>query len=207
MNEYGGFTGMILITGFEPFNNDTVNPSYEAVKLLKDEINGEKIIKLELPVVFYEAADILIKNILTYEPKAVIMTGVAAGRNFITPEVIAVNIADARIPDNKENKPPFQKISATSPDGLFSTLPVNEIVKSMNDAGLDAQLSYSAGTFVCNDTFYRVMDFLKTNSLHIPCGFIHVPNPKGMPQGADMDMDNLARGLRIAIETVIEASM
>ncbi len=195
---------MILITGFEPFNNDTINPSYEAVKLLKDEINGEKIVKLELPVVFYEAADILIKNILTHNPKAVIMTGVAAGRSFITPELIAVNIADARIPDNKKNKPLFQKISATSPDGLFSTLPVNEIVENMNDAGLDAQLSYSAGTFVCNDTFYRVMDFIKTNNLHIPCGFIHVPNPKGMPQGSDMDIQDLSKGLEIAIETTID---
>ncbi len=194
---------MILITGFEPFNNDTVNPSYEAIKLLEDEIHGEKIVKLELPVVFSEAADIVIKNILTYNPKAVIMTGVAAGRSFITPEVIAVNIADARIPDNKQNKPSFQKISAASPDGLFSTLPVNEIVEKMNDAGLDAQLSYSAGTFVCNDTFYRVMDFLKTNNLRIPCGFIHVPNPKGMPQGSDMDIVDIAKGLEIAIEVII----
>ena len=195
---------MILITGFEPFNNDAVNPSFAAVKLLKDEINGERIIKLELPVVFYEAADIVIKNILNYDPKAVIMTGVAAGRNFITPEVIAVNIADARIPDNKKNKPPFQKISATSPDGLFSTLPVNEMVENMNDAGLDAQLSYSAGTFVCNDTFYRVMDFLRTNNFHTPCGFIHVPNPKGMPQGSDMDIKAISKGLKIAIETTID---
>ncbi len=195
---------MILITGFEPFNNDALNPSHEAVKLLKDEIHGEKIIKLELPVVFFEAADMVIKNILTYEPKAVIMTGVAAGRSFVTPEVIAVNIVDARIPDNKKNKPSFQKISVTSPDGLFSTLPVKEIVKNMNDAGLDAQLSYSAGTFVCNDTFYRVMDFLKTNNLNIPCGFIHVPNPKEMPQGSEMSISDLSKGLEISIETLID---
>ncbi len=95
---------MILITGFEPFNNEEVNPSYKAVKLLKDEILGEKIVKVELPVVFFEAADALIKNILGYDPKAVIMTGVAAGRNFITPEVIAVNIVDAKIPDNNNDK-------------------------------------------------------------------------------------------------------
>ena len=195
---------MILITGFEPFDNAELNPSREAVKLLPDMIGNEKIEKLELPVVFSEAAEMIIKQIECETPDAVIMTGVAAGRDKITPEVSAINLADARIPDNAGNAPKWERIVEDAPDGLFSTLPVRQMVKAMEDAGLKAGLSYSAGTYVCNDTFFRVCSYVRTHGLDIPCGFIHVPNPKGMDKGSDMTVEDFARALEICAGTVTE---
>ncbi len=195
---------MILITGFEPFDGAESNPSFEAVKMLPEKIKGETVEKLELPVVFSEAAEKVIAAIRKNTPKAVIMTGVAGGREKITPEVVAVNIAEARIPDNKGNAPRWQPLIEGTPDGIFSTLPVGKMVQRMNEAGFGAALSFSAGTYVCNDTFYRVCNYIKENALGIPCGFIHVPNPKGMEKGTDMTVEDFAKALEICVETVVD---
>ncbi len=193
---------MILVTGFEPFDNAKMNPSFEAVKKLPDSINGNQIMKLELPVVFGEAAAKVIAAIEKGSPDAVVMTGVAAGRDKITPEVIAINLADARIPDNAGASPKMERIAADSPDGLFSTLPVSRMVTVMGDAGVKAGLSYSAGTYVCNDTFYRVNDYVRIHGLNIPCGFIHVPAPKTMDNETDMDIDDLAEALELCLNCI-----
>ena len=193
---------MILITGFEPFDNADINPSFEAVKRLPDNINGNPIIKLELPVVFGEAAAKIIAVIEKESPDAIVMTGVAAGRDKITPEVIAINLADARIPDNAGISPKMERISADGPDGLFSTLPVNQMVRVMEDAGFKAGLSFSAGTYVCNDTFYRVNDYVRAHGMNIPCGFIHVPALKGMDNETDMDLDDLTGALKLCLDYV-----
>ena len=194
---------MILITGFEPFDNAALNPSREAVKLLPDMIGNEKIEKLQLPVVFGEAAEMIIKQIEHETPSALIMTGVAAGRDKITPEVSAINLADARIPDNAGQSPKWERIIEDAPDGLFSTLPVRQMVDAMEAAGFKAGLSYSAGTYVCNDTFFRVCYHMKNIAPNIPCGFIHVPNPKGMDKGSDMTVEDFANALEICIRTIL----
>ncbi len=191
---------MILFTGFEPFDNAKTNPSFEAVKLLPGTIGGVPVVKMELPVVFGEAAKMIIKQIEHEIPAAIVMTGVAAGRDKITPEVIAVNLADARIPDNAGNSPKWERIIPDGPDGLFSALPVKEMVSAMEAAGLKAGLSYSAGTYVCNDTFYRVCSYVRTHSLDIPCGFIHVPAPKGSEKGSEMTVEDFTRGLMVCAE-------
>ncbi len=191
---------MILFTGFEPFDNAKTNPSYEAVKLLPDTIGGVPVVKMELPVIFGDAAEMIIKQIEHEIPAAIVMTGVAAGRDKITPEVIAVNLADARIPDNAGNSPKWERIIPEGPDGLFSTLPVKEMAGAMEASGLKAGLSCSAGTYVCNDTFYRVCSYVRTHNLDIPCGFIHVPAPKGAEKGSEMTVEDFARGLKICAE-------
>lgn len=193
---------MILITGFEPFDKAASNPSFEAIKLLPDVIEGERIEKLELPVVFGKAAEMVIERIESDRPDAVVMTGVAAGRDKITPEVIAVNLADARIPDNEGNHPKWESIVPDGPDGLFSTLHVNRIVSAIEDSGIRAGLSFSAGAYVCNDVFYRVCHHCRANDSAIPCGFIHVPFPKGYEKGSDLTMEDLARAMEIALGTV-----
>lgn len=165
----------ILVTGFEPFGGEAVNPSSIAVNLLPEQIDDADIIKRVLPVVFGKAADQL-TELISYElPDAVICTGLAAGREGITPEQIAVNMRHARIPDNAGAQPKQEKILPDGEDGLFSTLPVREMVQAMNDAGIRAEISESAGTYVCNEVMYRLLDFCRKEFPDMKAGFIHVP--------------------------------
>ncbi len=165
----------ILVTGFEPFGGEAVNPSSIAVGLLPEQIDEADIIKKVLPVVFGDAADELIEMIREELPDAVICTGLAAGREGITPELIAVNMRHARIPDNAGAQPEQEKILPDGEDGLFSTLPIREMVQAMNDAGIHAEISEAAGTYVCNEVMYRLLDCCQKEFPDIKAGFIHLP--------------------------------
>ena len=192
-------SGTIILTGFEPFDNADTNPSFEAVKLLPDEFAGFSLLKLQLPVVFKKAADMLIEEIKRVAPAFVISTGLAAGRKAVTPELIAVNLMDARIPDNAGYKPEWVRISEDSPDGLFTGLPAKEITEAIKNAGIPAELSFSAGTFVCNDLMYRVLDSTKDSGL--PFGFIHVPEASVIdPQTAS---NALTEALKLMISGIV----
>ncbi|WP_044932580.1 pyroglutamyl-peptidase I [Butyrivibrio sp. AC2005] len=195
----------VIVSAFEPFDNVKTNPSYEAAKLLPKRIGEADIEVIRLPVVFGVAASLLAKRIEELRPDAIIMLGVAGTRTKITPEVIAVNINDARIPDNKGNSPRFEKIDTAGDDGIFSTLPVTEMVEEMTKEGLSSELSYTAGAYVCNDLFYRIMNYLKTKGLSIPAGFIHVPNPSDSEGDtkSELSISEIARGIKICIETII----
>lgn len=192
----------IIVTGFQPFGGDTVNPSYEAVRLLPDAIGGFELVKMELPVVFGKAADKLLAAIEEIRPAAVISVGQAGGRDAVTPELIAVNLMNARIPDNDGNQPLWEPISKDSADGIFSRLPVNDFVNAINAAGLPAKLSYSAGAYVCNDLFYRILNATKESGLI--CGFIHVPFEKSQvadrPDAPAMELTDISKALGICIE-------
>ncbi len=186
----------VLITGFEPFDKAEKNPSWEAVKLLPE---SHKIVKIELPVVFEKAAELLWDEVIKNKPDAIIMVGVAGNRDAITPEVIAVNIDDARIPDNDGSSPQWQKIDENGPDGIFSSLPVKDMVEKMGENGIKASLSYTAGAYVCNDLFYRTLNNIKKNGLDIRAGFIHVPMPKDYdaPHVSELSLNDIAKGLQI----------
>ena len=191
----------VLITGFEPFGDDMINPSSEAVRMLPDLIGEARIVRCRLPVVFGEAAEILKSEIETHRPQAVICVGLAGGRRAITPEVIAVNLKDARIPDNKGQQPRWVRIDPKGEDGLLSTLPVQAMVDRMQAKGIPAELSYSAGTFVCNEVFYQLMRSAKGSG--IEAGFVHVPYSVGMKEGQPaMELEAIARGLRVCVETL-----
>lgn len=194
----------LLLTGFEPFDNAIINPSWEAVKLLPNEIEDTTIIKMQLPVVFGTAADQVIAKIQEEMPDYVIMLGLAGNRTKVTPEVIAINLADARIPDNAGNQPKWKKISEDGQDGIFSMLPVKDMVEKLNNEGIPAELSYSAGTYVCNDLFYRVLDFIDKKHLSTEAGFIHVPMPKDTDSTSksDLTLDKIVRGITVCIETL-----
>ena len=159
----------VLLTGFEPFGNSSLNPSGEIVKAIK----ADNVICAILPVTFGGSAQALIKLIKLHKPDAVLCLGQAEGRHAITPERVAVNLDDARIADNVGNMPADQLIVESGPAAYFSTLPVKEMVSAMKNAGVPAAVSMSAGTFVCNHLFYSLQHHLYGSTVR--SGFMHVP--------------------------------
>ena len=149
----------VLITGFEPFGKETTNPSYEAVRLLPDEINGAKIVKAEIPVVFRKGGEEVQKLVRQENPDIVILVGQSGGRSAVTVERIAINCEDcpSGFPDNAGNSPQGEKIYEDGADGYFSNLPIKAMVKKMMDNDVPASVSNTAGTYVCNDLMYHLL--------------------------------------------------
>lgn len=198
----------ILVTGFDPFGEDKINPALEAVKLLPNEIAGAEIIKLEIPTVFGQAAEVLKEKALTIQPDVILSIGQAGGRAAITPERVAINMDDARIADN-EGKQPIDV--AIQPDGeaaYFSTLPIKAMVQSIKEAGIPAAVSNSAGTFVCNHIMYQGLYLTQTTLSNAKAGFIHVPYiPEQVidkPNMPAMNLHDITKGLIAAIEAIVQ---
>ncbi len=199
----------ILVTGFQPFGGESMNPAYEAVKLLPQQIDGAALIKKEIPVVFGEGAEIVRQAIKEEKPDIVICVGQAGGRAGITPEFVGINYADARIPDNAGNSPISQKIKPDGENAYFTTLPVKAMVTAMKAENIPAAISYSAGTYVCNDVMYQLLYYLNTEftDQNIRGGFIHVPfcdeqvvNKPGIPA---LPLTIIAKGLELCIKAAI----
>ena len=163
----------LLITGFDPFDGAAVNPSWEAVKLLPEKIGDYEIHKLQIPTVFGLAAQTVLEKSAELNPHVIISVGQAGGRAAVTPERIGINIRDARISDNAGISPKDEIIAPDGADGYFSTLPVKAMIAAINDAGLPAAISNTAGTFVCNDVLYSLLHHYAGTAVR--CGFIHVP--------------------------------
>lgn len=163
----------LLITGFDPFGGEKINPSFEAVKRLPERIGEYNIIKLCVPTSFEKASKTVIAKAEEYEPDVIICVGQAGGRKGVTPEVIGINLRDARIPDNDGAMPKNQPVIKNAPAAYFSTLPVDDIVEAVNQAGVPCSKSYSAGAFVCNDLLYSLLHHFDGTGKKI--GFIHVP--------------------------------
>jgi pyroglutamyl-peptidase len=159
----------VLLTGFEPFGNSSLNPSGEIVKAIK----AENIVSSVLPVVFGQSAQLLKDLVDHHKPDVVLCLGQAEGRHAMTPERIAINIDDARMADNSGVLISERAIIEGGPDAYFSTLPVKAMVEAMKAAGVPAALSFSAGTFVCNHIFYSLQHHLKASA--VKSGFMHVP--------------------------------
>lgn len=199
----------ILITGFDPFGGETVNPAYEAIRLLPDTIAGAIIIKEEIPTEFIRAGKELESAIIEHRPDVVICVGQAGGRSAITPEKVAINIMDGRIPDNAGYQPVDMPIQKAGPTAYFSSLPVKAMVQKIGDAGIPATLSYTAGSYVCNYLMYTLLYLIDTKYPNMRGGFVHVPyameqvvnKPLGTPS---MDLHQIARGLEKAVEAVVE---
>jgi len=163
----------ILVTGFEPFDKSSLNPSKSIVRELEQDSSLVNLETLILPVDFKSAAKLLIEKVDSAKPDVVICLGQAEGRSAITPERVAINIDDARIPDNAGNKPTDAPIVIDGPDAYFSTLPVKNLVTVIESVGAPAALSLSAGTFLCNHVFYALQHHCRDRK--IESGFIHVP--------------------------------
>lgn len=199
----------VLITGFQPFGGESINPALEAVKILNGKvINGYEVVTCELPVVRYESVDLLKKYIAEIEPDAIITVGQAGGRPDITVERIGINVDDYRIPDNAGNQPIDEPVVGDGPIAYWATLPIKEMVNGMKKAGVSASVSNSAGTYVCNHLLYGLLHHLKSiGKENIPAGFVHIPYlPEQMAVrvGADsqaptMSLETLEKGFTAMI--------
>lgn len=167
----------VLVTGFEPFGGEVVNPSQQAVlRLAADRpVSGLELVIACLPVVFAEAFDVLGSAVTANDPDLVICVGEAGGRSAVTPERFAVNLNDARLADNAGRRPVDEPIVAGGPIAYVSTLPVARMVRDLRTAGIPAAPSSTAGTYVCNDVFYRLMHLIATERPSMRGGFVHVP--------------------------------
>ena len=192
----------LLITGFDPFGGERINPSWEAVKLLPETIGEYALTKLQIPTVFGLAAEAVLAAARDLSPDVILSVGQAGGRKAVTPEVIGINLREAGIPDNMGNRPVNTPVIAGGPDACFATVPVREMVKSITSAGLPAALSFSAGAFVCNDVLYTLLHHYRSTDTRV--GFIHVPF---LPEQAkenvpSMALSQIVSGLTAAIEAL-----
>ncbi len=188
----------VLLTGFEPFDGASTNSSWEAVQLVAHEWNGTALLVTAcLPVEFGRAGDTLVALIDRHSPDVIIATGVAGGRTKVTPERVALNLANATIPDNAGAQPVDGAIVTGGPDAYFTRLPLRDTIDRIVAAGIPAELSLSAGTYVCNDTMYRMLHHLATRPTI--SGFIHVPDASELPVASS------ATALQRAIDAGLDA--
>ena len=192
----------IIVTGFDPFGGETINPSIECVKALP-EIEGVELIRLELPTVFKESAKRLNEVINDVKPDAVLSVGQAGGRPGITMERIAINVDDARIPDNISQQPIDETIQTEGEAAYFTTLPIKRIVKAIREAGIPAEVSNSAGTFVCNHIMYQSLFAATKADKPFKAGFMHIPFiPEQTTDKPSLPLEESTKALQIAIETI-----
>jgi len=197
----------LLLTAFDPFGGDAVNPALEAVNLLADKIGRFDIVKLEVPTVFRKSIDTVAKAIEEEKPDVVLCIGQAGGRFEITPERVAINVDDARIKDNEGNQPIDTKIFEDGENAYFTTLPIKAMVEAIREANLPAAVSNTAGTFVCNHLMYGVLYTLAKKYPHIKGGFTHVPFipaqvARRTPVAPYMALEDIKRGLEAAIAAI-----
>ena len=192
----------LLITGFDPFGGETVNPAWEAVKRLPDTIGGWTLHKLEIPTVFADASHAVLDEARRLQPDAVICVGQAGGRAAVTPEMVGINLRYGRIADNAGCAPQDEPVVPGAPAAYFATLPVRAMAEAVSAAGIPAAVSYSAGAFVCNDVLYSVLHHF--NGTDVRSGFIHVPflPEQAKPGVPSMPLDDIVRALEICIQTL-----
>ena len=191
----------LLITGFEPFDVEKINPSWETVLRLPNEIGGYKISKLRLPVVFGDAAETVMSLAKDIQPDVILCIGQAGGRAMITPEMVGINLRHASIPDNSGYKPNDEPIIPGGACAYFSTLPVRRMVEAINNVGVPSQVSYSAGAYVCNDLLYTLLSHFDGSTTKV--GFIHIPYCTEQNKEPSMSLDDIVFGLAAAIENII----
>ena len=196
----------ILVTAFDPFGGESVNPAQQAVERLEDVIGGHQIHKLIIPTVFGRAAELVIQEMDDLRPDAVVCVGQAGGRKAVTPERVAINVMDANITDNAGVRPQDEPIVPDGPAAYFSTLPIKKMVEEIREAGLAAAVSNSAGTFVCNSLLYSVLHHAATNMPETKAVFIHVPfipqQTEGKENVPSMPLEDIVRALTAAVSVL-----
>jgi len=196
----------VLLTGFDPFGGESINPAYEAVALVPDMIQSHEIIKLEIPTVFRKSIQVIQAAIIEHQPDIVLAIGQAGGRMAIAVERVGINVDDGRIADNEGNQPIDEVIEKDGANAYFSNLPIKIMVEAIKAQNIPAVVSNSAGTYVCNHVLYGIMHLINTNYKDIRGGFIHVPFlPQQVVNGnmASMSLEMITKGIEIAIETAI----
>ena len=213
----------VLITGFDPFGGEKINPALEAVKRVQDKIGDLEIVKLEVPTVFYKSIDTVAiptvfqkgpdavyEAIQENQPNFVLCIGQAGGRSQVTPEWVGINFRNARIADNEGNQPLQTSVVENGPEAYFTMLPVFRMVEKMKENGIPASVSYTAGTYVCNDVMYSVLHYCHTEFKDVKGGFMHVPfateqtvnQPAGTP---GMNLKDIAKAIELSVEAMLES--
>lgn len=192
----------ILITGFDPFGGETVNPSWECIKALPDETGNAKLFKLQLPTVYGKAAESAINAAEEIRPDVILCVGQAGGRKDVTPEMVGINVRDAKIADNEGRFASGEKICEDGEAAYFTTIGARIIAEKLGKKGLPCSVSYSAGTFVCNDLLYSLLRRFDGEAVRI--GFVHVPFfPEQAAEGVpSLDKEKTVEVLREIIDLV-----
>ncbi len=201
----------ILLTAFDPFGGEKINPALEAVKLVSDQIDDIEVVKLEVPTVFYKSIDTVAKAMEKEQPDVVLCIGQAGGRFDLTPERVAINVNDARIPDNEGNQPLSGPIFEDGENAYFTSLPIKAMVASIREAGIPASVSNSAGTYVCNHLMYGVLYTIAKKYPNMKGGFMHVPfitsqvvnRPTSAPS---LSLETIAKGIEASLVAIAKNS-
>lgn len=198
----------ILLTGIEPFDGETINPSWEAARALDGEsIDGASVVARQLPCVIGKVNQVLQRAIEELDPTVVICLGQAGGRSDISIERVAINVVDARIPDNEGRQPVDEPVVSDGPAAYFSTLPIKAIVSALRQHGVPASVSQTAGTYNCNAIFYGLSHYIAECRPGLRGGFVHVPYLPEMaarhPGAPSLALDTLIAGVRVIVATTL----
>ena len=198
----------ILVTGFEPFGGEAINPSWEVAHALHDQQRGAaQITAVQLPCVFAQSLPALRQAIRRHRPQLVLCLGLAGSRSAISLERVAVNLCDARIPDNAGAQPAGTPVVAGGPTAYFTRLPVKALVHRLQAAGLPAELSLSAGSFVCNQVMYGLLHALRRQPA-VRAGFIHLPplpaQAAAHPGSRPLALADQVRGLALVVDALVQ---
>ena len=198
----------ILVTGFDPFGGEPINPAIESVKRLPDNIAGAEIIKLEIPTVRKKSLEKIEKAINEHNPEVILSIGQAGGRFDISIERVGINLDDFRIPDNEGNQIIDEPVFPDGENSYFVKLPVKAMVQNVQKNNIPASVSYTAGTFVCNHVLYGVLYLIEKKYKGKKSGFIHIPflpqqviDKRNMPS---MELNTIVKGLTAAIEAIVK---
>ncbi len=197
----------VLLTGFEPFGGEKINPAAEAVLMVKDNIENAEVIKFIIPTVRNKSLNVIENAIIEHNPDIIISIGQAGGRFEITPERVAINIDDYRIKDNEGNQPIDEVIYKDGEPAYFSLLPIKSMVQNLHQNNIPSSISNTAGTFVCNHVMYGILYLINKKYPHIKGGFVHIPymtsqaiDKRNVPF---MALDEIVKGLEIIVSTCV----
>ncbi len=198
----------VLLTAFNPFGGESVNPAQEAVEAVADTVAGAEVVKLVVPTVFKKSIETVHEAMKREKPDVTFCIGQAGGRIGLTPERVAINLDDARIEDNEGNQPIDSPIFEDGKNAYFTSLPVKAMVQKIKDAGVPSSISYTAGTFVCNHLMYGVLYYIEKEFPGMKGGFMHVPylheqavNRANTPS---LSKDDIVKGIEAAITAIVE---
>lgn len=198
----------LLVTGFDAFGGEKVNPAQLVVESLPDEINGNQVLKLIIPTIRYESAKKIMEVMDQEKPDIVVSIGQAGGNDAIAIERVAINCDDYRIQDNGGNQPIDEPIVEEGPTAYFSTLPIRKIYEALQKESYPVRISNSAGTFVCNHVFYSIRHYIEENHLSIQSGFIHIPYIKEQveekPKVPYMELNKIQEAIVLALQTILK---
>lgn len=198
----------ILVTGFDPFGPDKINPAIEAVKRLPDTIEGATIVKVEIPTIFNKCAEVVHDAIAREKPDYVLNIGQAGGRFGLTPERVAINLDDGRIADNAGYQPLNHTIHEDGANAYFTQLPIKAMAHAIREAGLPSTVSNTAGTYVCNHIMYQTQYMRDKEFPQIKAGFMHIPflpdQVTNRPNTPSLSLADDVRGITAALEAIVE---